>query len=50
MIHEDNPGWHDAVFHDMDGDGDLDIVNKIWNADGPAYHLDYWRNDINQGS
>ncbi len=46
VIHEDNPGWHDAVLPDVDGDGDMDIVNKVWNADSPAYHVDFWRNDI----
>jgi hypothetical protein len=46
VIHEDNPGWHDAVLVDVDADGDIDIVNKVWNADGPAYHMDFWRNDI----
>ena len=46
VIHVDNPGWHDAQVGDVDGDGDLDIVSKIWNADGPAYHLDFWRNDL----
>jgi hypothetical protein len=30
---------------DVDGDGDDDLVSKIWNADGPTYHADYWRND-----
>ncbi|MDO8539472.1 MAG: VCBS repeat-containing protein [Opitutaceae bacterium] len=45
VIQVDNPGWHDAVLADVDGDGDLDIVTKVWKADGPAYHLDYWRND-----
>ena len=46
VIHVDNPGWHDAQIGDMDGDGDLDIVTKIWNADGPTYHLDLWRNEL----
>jgi hypothetical protein len=41
----DNPGWHEAVLGDVDGDGDLDIVSKVWNADGATYHADYWRND-----
>lgn len=46
VIHTGNPGWHDAQAADIDGDGDLDIVSKIWNADGPVYHLDYWRNEL----
>lgn len=45
VIQEDNPGWHDASLGDVDGDGDIDIVSKVWNKDGPAYHADYWRND-----
>ena len=46
IIHIDNPGWHDAVPGDIDNDGDTDIISKIWNADGPVYHLDYWRNEL----
>jgi hypothetical protein len=46
VIHQGRPGWHDAVLGDVDGDGDIDIVSKVWNADGPNYHVDYWRNDI----
>ncbi len=46
IIHIDNPGWHDAVLGDIDNDGDIDIITKIWNADGPVYHLDYWRNEL----
>ena len=45
VIQEDNPGWHEACIGDVDGDGDLDIVSKIWNKDGATYHADYWRND-----
>jgi hypothetical protein len=30
---------------DLDGDGDIDIVSKVWNKDGPTYHADYWRNE-----
>lgn len=46
VIHEDNPGWHDALTGDVDGDGDIDIVSKVWNADEPNYHLDYWENKL----
>lgn len=46
VIQVDNPGWHDAQLGDVDGDGDTDIVTKVWNADGPAYHLDLWRNEL----
>ncbi len=45
VIQEDNPGWHDACVGDVDGDGDPDLVSKIWNKDGPTYHADFWRND-----
>ncbi|MEW6238187.1 MAG: FG-GAP-like repeat-containing protein [Candidatus Omnitrophota bacterium] len=45
VIHVDNPGWHDAQLGDVDGDGDIDIVTKIWHSDGGPYHADFWRND-----
>ena len=46
VIHTDNPGWHDVAAFDVDGDGDIDLVSKVWNADAAKYHVDYWRNDI----
>lgn len=46
VIHVDNPGWHGARLGDVDQDGDIDIVSKVWNADGPVYHVDYWRNEL----
>ncbi len=48
VIHEGNPGWHDVVLGDIDGDGNIDLVSKIWNADGPTYHVDYWKNEISK--
>ena len=36
-----------AADGDTNGDGDVDIVSKVWNADGPTYHLDLWRNELN---
>lgn len=46
VIHIDNPGWHDAQLGDVDGDGDMDIITKIWHSDGGDYHLDLWRNEL----
>jgi len=44
IIQVDNPGWHDVLVGDVDGDGDMDIVSKVWNKDGSHYHADYWEN------
>ena len=46
LVHIDNPGWHDVLAVDVDGDGDYDLVTKIWNKDGDAYTASYWRNDM----
>jgi hypothetical protein len=48
VIQIDNPGWHDVTLGDVDGDGDIDLVSKVWNKDGPTYHADYWRNDTSR--
>ena len=47
VIHKGNPGWHDTQAGDVDGDGDIDLVTKIWNADEGVYHADFWENKLN---
>ncbi len=47
IIQTDNPGWHDVQTGDVDGDGDIDIVSKVWFKDGRHYHVDYWENAMN---
>ncbi len=46
ILNEDNPGWHDALVGDVEGDGDIDIVSKIWDGDGVRYHIDFWENEL----
>lgn len=56
-INIDNPGWHETILKDMDGDGDIDMVTKVWNADAGTdvnpdqkWHVSYWRNESNRKS
>lgn len=44
VIQSGNPGWHDVIAGDVDGDGDIDLVSKVWNKDGKSYHVDFWEN------
>jgi hypothetical protein len=36
-------GWHEARVADLDGDGDLDILNKPYNWQTPR--VDVWLNN-----
>jgi len=53
IINTDNPGWHDTVLTDVDGDGDKDLMTKVWNADEGTdghpdreWHISFWRNEL----
>jgi hypothetical protein len=50
IIHTDNPGWHEVQTGDVDGDGDIDMVSKVWNKDGRYYHVDFWENKMKKAS
>ncbi|NHE58825.1 FG-GAP repeat domain-containing protein [Cyclobacterium plantarum] len=49
VIFDGNLGGHDALIGDIDGDGDPDIVSKIWkrwpgNANGGKEHVSWLEN------
>jgi sugar phosphate isomerase/epimerase len=41
-------GWHEARLADLDGDGDLDLLNKPYNWDAPR--VDVWLNNGTRAS
>ena len=49
VVFDGRLGGHDILVGDVDGDGDLDFVSKIWNrwpgnANGGKFHADYFEN------
>jgi hypothetical protein len=51
VILDANLGGHEAVAADFDGDGDIDIVSKLWrprrdNANGGRNHVDFLENRL----
>jgi len=52
VVLDANLGGHEAVAADFDGDGDIDIVSKLWrprkdNANGGRNHVDFLENVLN---
>ena len=41
------PAWGMGGIPLAEFDGDIDIITKVWNKHGDAYHADYWRNENN---
>ncbi len=41
-------GWHEARLADLDGDGDLDLLNKPYNWETPR--VDVWRNQARRAA
>jgi hypothetical protein len=53
VIHRGRLGGHDALAADVDGDGDLDILSKVWsvwseNANSGTEHVDVLENTLNE--
>jgi hypothetical protein len=51
VIFDGRLGGHDAIAADVDGDGDLDLLSKIWNrwprnANGGREHVDWLENTL----
>jgi hypothetical protein len=54
IIFDGRLGGHDAIAGDIDADGDIDVVSKIWsrrkdNANGGRFHAD-WLENLTKGA